>query len=63
MSVIGGGMNGVPGVMAKIVEALTEENIRILQSADSNTTIWCLVHGEDMVSAVRALHKSFQLHK
>ncbi|EGL16641.1 MULTISPECIES: aspartate kinase [unclassified Paenibacillus] len=63
VSVIGGGMNGVPGVMAKIVEALTEENIRILQSADSNTTIWCLVHGEDMVSAVRALHKSFQLHK
>ncbi|MVO99101.1 aspartate kinase [Paenibacillus lutrae] len=63
VSVIGGGMNGVPGVMARIVESLTQQNIRILQSADSNTTIWILVHGEDMVGAVRALHNSFNLHK
>ncbi|MNI29764.1 Aspartokinase 2 [compost metagenome] len=63
ISVIGGGMNGVPGIMAHIVESLTEEDIRILQSADSNTTIWVLVRGEDMVGAVRALHKKFGLHK
>jgi aspartate kinase len=63
VSVIGGGMNGVPGIMAHIVEALTEEDVRILQSADSNTTIWVLVRGEDMAQAVRALHKKFDLHK
>lgn len=63
VSVIGGGMNGVPGIMAHIVEALTEDDIRILQSADSNTTIWVLVRGEDMVQAVRALHRKFDLHK
>ena len=63
VSVIGGGMNGVPGIMAHIVEALTGEDIRILQSADSNTTIWVLVRGEDMVRAVRALHRKFDLHK
>jgi aspartate kinase len=63
VSVIGGGMNGVPGIMAHIVEALTDEDIRILQSADSNATIWVLVHNEDMVRAVRALHKKFDLHK
>ncbi|NIK68885.1 aspartate kinase [Paenibacillus sp. BK720] len=62
VSVIGGGMNGVPGVMAHIVEALTEEGITIMQSADSNTTIWVLVKAEDMVKAVRALHAKFELH-
>ncbi|GGA39334.1 aspartate kinase [Paenibacillus physcomitrellae] len=62
VSVIGGGINGVPGIMAKIVEALAEKDIQILQSADSNTTIWVLVHKEDMVQALRALHKKFELH-
>lgn len=62
VAVIGGGMNGVPGIMAKIVEALTEEDIRILQSADSNTTIWVLVKEEQAVNAVRALHRKFSLH-
>ncbi|MCM3699086.1 aspartate kinase [Paenibacillus macerans] len=61
VSVIGGGINGVPGIMAKIVEALTEQNIQILQSADSNTTIWVLVHKDDMVQALRALHDKFEL--
>ncbi|WP_018757901.1 aspartate kinase [Paenibacillus terrigena] len=62
VSVIGGGMNGVPGIMAHIVEALTEQEIQILQSADSNTTIWVLVRNEDMVRALRALHTKFELH-
>jgi len=62
VSVIGGGMNGVPGIMASIVEALSEEGISILQSADSNTTIWVLVRLEDMTKAIRALHAKFGLH-
>jgi aspartate kinase len=63
VSVIGGGMNGVPGIMARIVEALSDEEIAILQTADSNATIWVLVHGEHMDKAVRALHRKFQLHE
>ncbi|MWV43492.1 aspartate kinase [Paenibacillus sp. HJL G12] len=63
VSVIGGGINGVPGIMAKIVESLSEQNIQILQSADSNTTIWVLVKKEDMVQALRALHTKFELHR
>ncbi|MEK8130173.1 aspartate kinase [Paenibacillus filicis] len=63
VSIIGGGMNGVPGIMAMIVEALTDQDIHILQSADSNTTIWALVEGQDMVQAVRALHRKFKLNK
>jgi aspartate kinase len=62
VSVIGGGMNGEPGVMARIVEALTAGNIPILQSADSNTTIWVLVREADMAPALQALHASFALH-
>jgi aspartate kinase len=63
VSVIGGGMNGVPGIMARIVEALTERDIPILQSADSNATIWVLVKEADMVNAIQALHHSFQLDR
>lgn len=63
VSTVGAGIAGVPGVMAKIVEALTEEDIQILQSADSHTTIWVLVRGDDMVRAVRALHRKFDLHR
>ncbi|MBJ6363433.1 aspartate kinase [Paenibacillus sp. GCM10012307] len=62
VSVIGGGMNGVPGIMARIVEALAEKDIPILQSADSNSTIWVLVRQNDMVPALRALHAKFELH-
>ncbi|QNK54814.1 aspartate kinase [Paenibacillus sp. PAMC21692] len=62
ISVIGGGMNGQPGVMARIVEALTEQGISIMQSSDSNTTIWVLVRDEDMAVALRALHAKFDLH-
>ncbi|SFX34814.1 aspartate kinase [Thermoactinomyces sp. DSM 45891] len=63
VSTVGAGITGVPGVMAKILEALTEEDIRVLQSADSHTTIWVLVQGEDMIRAVRALHRKFELHR
>ncbi|RIX51772.1 aspartate kinase [Paenibacillus nanensis] len=63
ISVIGGGMNGQPGVMARIVEALTEQGIMIMQSADSNTTIWVLVQEADMAKALRALHAKFDLHR
>lgn len=61
VSVVGAGMTGVPGVMARIVTALAQEKIEILQSADSHTTIWVLVDGSHMVAAVRALHRSFCL--
>ncbi|CAM4031881.1 aspartate kinase [Lederbergia lenta] len=63
VSVVGAGIAGVPGVTAKIVTALSEKDIRILQSADSHTTIWVLVSGEELVEAVNALHDVFQLQE
>ncbi|MGM3073420.1 ACT domain-containing protein, partial [Bacillus cereus group sp. BC3] len=51
----------VPGITAKIVTALSEKGIRILQSADSHTTIWVLVKQDDLVTAVNTLHDAFEL--
>gem|GEM_PF-6348359 len=53
----------MPGSMARNVEALSSQNIQILQSADSNTTIWVLVKKEDMVQSLRSLHAMFELHR
>ncbi|PEJ60199.1 aspartate kinase [Bacillus sp. AFS002410] len=61
VSIVGAAIAGVPGVTSKIVTALAERGIQILQSADSHTTIWVLVKNEDMVEAVTALHDAFEL--
>ncbi|GGE65112.1 aspartate kinase [Priestia taiwanensis] len=61
VSIVGAGIAGVPGVTSKIVTALSEQGIGILQSADSHTTIWVLVRDEDMIQAVNALHGAFEL--
>ncbi|SDJ71388.1 aspartate kinase [Sediminibacillus albus] len=61
VSLVGAGMTGVPGVTAKIVQTLTDAGVHILQSADSHTTIWVLIHQEDLISAVNALHNTFEL--
>lgn len=54
-------MKGIPGVMAKIIKALSENNIEVLQTADSHMTIWCLVHSENEKEAINVLHKTFKL--
>ncbi|GAW32840.1 aspartate kinase, partial [Carboxydocella sp. JDF658] len=61
VAVVGAGMTGIPGVMAAIARALYREQINILQSADSYTSIWVLVKNQDMERAIRALHTEFYL--
>ncbi|MFZ3587866.1 aspartate kinase [Bacillus sp. DJP31] len=61
VSAVGAGMSGVPGVTSKIVTSLSENGIQILQSADSNTTIWVLVKDSDLIQTVNSLHDTFQL--
>lgn len=63
VAIVGAAMTGIPGVMARVVEALSEYDIPILQSGDSYTNIWCLVNREHMEQAVRALHDKFELGK
>lgn len=61
ITVIGDRMRGVPGMMAKIVRALSKNNIKVLQTSDSHTTISCLVKSEDTARAVSAIHDEFKL--
>ncbi|MCT4564114.1 MAG: aspartate kinase [Maledivibacter sp.] len=63
VTIIGYKIHGVPGVMARLARALSRENIRILQSTDSNTTISCLINSENLLDAVKILHQEFDLNK
>lgn len=62
ISAIGNRMRGVPGVMARIIKALHKNQVHVLQTADSHTTISCLIKGEDTAKALVALHDEFKLH-
>lgn len=61
IAVIGARMKGIPGVMAKIIKALGDNNIEVLQTADSHMTIWCLVHSKNEKEAINVLHRTFKL--
>ncbi|MDD4600954.1 Aspartokinase [bioreactor metagenome] len=61
VSVVGGGMREVPGVMASFVEALADNDIGILQTVDSHTSISALIRKADIQKAVTALHEKFTL--
>ena len=63
VSVVGAGMHGVPGVMARVVGCLESDGIPIYQTTDSHANISCLVLEEHMAGAVRALYKEFQLDR
>lgn len=61
ITLVGAGMHGVPGVMARMAEYLRDAGVTVLQTADSHTTISVLVTSEDATGAVRALHEGFEL--
>lgn len=61
VAIVGTGMRGVPGVMARMVQGLQKQRIAIYHSADSHTNIACLVKQEEMSKALQALHDEFGL--
>lgn len=63
VTIIGSKMRGVPGVMAKVVKALSKHDIELLQTSDSHTTISCLIDSKYTNIAVNALHEEFELGK
>ncbi len=63
VSVVGAGMHGVPGVMARVVNCLETEAIPIFQTTDSHANISCLVLEEHVPQAVQALYKEFHLDR
>jgi len=63
VSVVGVGMRNIPGVMAKVVKAFNEQDIKILQTGDSNITISLLIRETDLKKAIKTLHDHFELGK
>ncbi|MHB1391856.1 MAG: aspartate kinase [Clostridia bacterium] len=63
VTIIGNKMRGVPGVMAKAISALAKQNIEVLQTSDSHTTISCLIDSANTNAAVNALHQEFEMGK
>lgn len=61
VTLVGAGMHGVPGVMARMAGYLADAGVTVLQTADSHTTISVLVAEDDAVAAVKALHDGFAL--
>ena len=61
IAIVGIGMMGVAGIMAKIMNTLSKEKIEVLQTADSNMTIWCLIEDENLNKAINVLHEVFKL--
>ena len=61
ISAIGHRIHGVPGVMKKLVLALSKEHIEILQTSDSHTTISCVIHRSHLEKALNVLHETFNL--
>jgi aspartate kinase len=61
ISIVGEGMRGTSGVMYRVVRAITEANIEIIHSTDSNITISLLVPEDDAVRAEQAIHDAFRL--
>jgi aspartate kinase len=62
VSVVGAGMHGVPGVMARVAGALASAGLTIYQSTDSHANISCLVREEAAATAISVLHDEFGLH-
>lgn len=61
VTLVGAGMHGVPGVMARMAEYLDDAGVTVIQTADSHTTISVLVPAEEMRTAIAALHEGFDL--
>ena len=59
VTLIGSKVTETPGVIAKVVRALSKAGITLLQSSDSYTCLTCLVKEEDMRETVHAIHNEF----
>jgi aspartate kinase len=61
VSIVGAGMKTHPGVAAKVFETLGHEGINIEMISTSPIKISCVIRGEQVPTAVRALHSAFEL--
>ena len=61
VSVIGAGMKSHPGVAAKVFTTLGSEGVNIEMISTSPIKISCVIAGDRVPGAVRALHAAFEL--
>jgi aspartate kinase len=61
VSVIATSFRERPGMMRTVAETLADAGVAILQTADSEYSVSCLIHDSDMANAVRSLHDRFGL--
>ena len=61
VTLVGAGMHGVPGVMARMAGCLADAGVTVYQTADSHMTISVLVDAKNSARAVTALHDGFDL--
>jgi aspartate kinase len=63
VSIVGAGMKSYPGVAAKMFKTLADNGINIEMISTSSIKISCVIARDQVESAVRALHKAFNLDK
>jgi len=63
VSIIGTGMQNVPGYAARMFDTLSKENINIQLITTSEIRITVIIDEARVKDAVRALHKAFELDK
>jgi aspartate kinase len=63
VSIIGTGMQNVPGYAAKMFDALSKAGINIQLITTSEIRITCIIEDSKVKEAVKALHKAFELDK
>ena len=61
VSIVGAGMKSHPGVAAKVFSVLGDQGINIEMISTSPIRISCVVQGDRVPDAVRALHGAFEL--
>ena len=61
VSIVGAGMKSHPGVAAKVFTVLGDQGINIEMISTSPIKISCVVAGDRVPDAVRALHSAFEL--
>ena len=61
VSIVGAGMRSHPGVAAKVFTVLGRERINIDMISTSPIKISCVIPGDRVADAVRALHAAFEL--
>ena len=49
--------------MAKIIAILSDNEVEVLQTADSHMSIWWLVRDCDLIKAINCLHSEFNLDR